>query len=262
MATDDQLVNYLVGDDDGGELDPSERQELDSITSLLADPTLWDDPPASLGANVVSAIAAERDAGAVAGAPSPPATLPPPLPSAVGSAAPTPAEPAGGGTVSPISSAPSRRRRWITPFLAGAAVAAALTAAVVLVATRDDSSNTAEGTEFSLAATDLAPGVEGHAIISQNDSGFRIELYAPDLPRLTGNEFYEGWLRSADGKTLMPIGTFHSAAEEVILWSAVSPEQFPTLTVTRESFAGPTDPAQASSGQVVLKADVSDFTST
>jgi hypothetical protein len=60
----------------------------------------------------------------------------------------------------------------------------------------------------------------------------------------------------------MPIGTFHSAAEEVVLWSAVSPEQFPTLTVTREQFAGPTDPAQASSGQVVLKADLSDFSST
>jgi hypothetical protein len=258
MATDDQLVNYLVGDDDGRELDAGEKQELDAITSLLADPTLWDDPPASLRDQVVAAIAAERGP-ATAGAPS---TLPPPLPTAAAGATVQPA--GGGGTVSPISSATGRRRRWITPFLAGAAVAAAITAAVVLVATRDHPSDTAGGggTEFALAATDLAPGVEGHTVISQNDSGFRIELYAPDLPRLTGTEFYEGWLRSADGKTLMPIGTFHSAAEEVVLWSAVSPEQFPTLTVTREQFAGPTDPAQASSGQVVLKADLSDFTNT
>ena len=64
MATDDQLVNYLVGDDDGRDLDAGERQELDAINSLLADPTLWDDPPATLGAQVVSAIVAERAAGA------------------------------------------------------------------------------------------------------------------------------------------------------------------------------------------------------
>ncbi len=240
MATDDQLVNYLVGDDDGHDLDAGERQALDAVTSLLADPALWDDPPASLSERVVSAIAAERGVAAAE------------------------TETASGGTVSPITSATGRRRRWVGPFLAGAAVAAAITAAVVFVATRNDSNDTAggQGTEFALAPTDLAPGVEGHTIVSQNDSGFRIELYAPDLPRLTGDEFYEGWLRSADGKTLMPIGTFHSAKEEVVLWSAVSPEQFPTLTVTREQFAGPTDPAQASSGQVVLKSDLSGFTNT
>ena len=130
MATDDQLVNYLVGDDDGRELDAGEQQELDAITSLLADPTLWDDPPTSLRDQVVAAITAERGP-AIAGAPS---TLPPPLPTAAAGATVQPA--GGGGTVSPISSATGRRRRWITPFLAGAAVAAAALVSLPRAATR------------------------------------------------------------------------------------------------------------------------------
>src|SRR4051794_26272877 len=138
MATDDQLVNYLVGDDDGHGLDPGERRELDEITSLLADVTLWDDPPPTLGADVVAAIVAERAAGAGS-----PGAL------ASSTAAAARNEPPGSGTVSPISSAPRRRRQWLTPFLAGVAVAAAIIGALVLVATRDDSNDTAggEGTE-------------------------------------------------------------------------------------------------------------------
>src|SRR5215470_13321867 len=99
MATDDQIVNYLAGDDDGVGLDAHERHELDAITSLLADPTLWDDPPASLGAQVVSAIAAERGTAATS-----PAALPAPVGPAAAQPLAAPA-PAVGGTVSPISSA-------------------------------------------------------------------------------------------------------------------------------------------------------------
>src|SRR3954462_9031667 len=105
MATDDQLVNYLAGDDDGHELEADERHELDEITSLLADPSLWDDPPATLGADVVSAIVAER----VAGGGRAPAAATPSAQAATDDRT---------GTVTPISAASGRRRRWITPFLA------------------------------------------------------------------------------------------------------------------------------------------------
>ena len=59
--------------------------------------------------------------------------------------------------------------------------------------------------------------------------------------------FYEAWLKSADGQ-LVPVGTFNSF-EDVTLWSGVSPQTHPTLTVTRQVDNG--DPK--STGEVVLK---------
>ncbi len=73
------------------------------------------------------------------------------------------------------------------------------------------------------------------------------ELRAPDLERLPDGQFYQAWLRSADGKRLVAVGTFHSG-DEVILWAGVKVEDFPTLTVTIE----PDDGDAASSGNRVL----------
>jgi hypothetical protein len=50
----------------------------------------------------------------------------------------------------------------------------------------------------------------------------------------------------------VPIGTFSSSDGLVTLWSSVSPEQFPTITVTIEA----TDNQQGSSGRRVLIGDV------
>ena len=43
-------------------LDPTERAELDELRALLADPTLWSEPPAELEDSVVALIAAEAGA--------------------------------------------------------------------------------------------------------------------------------------------------------------------------------------------------------
>ena len=64
-------------------------------------------------------------------------------------------------------------------------------------------------------------------------------------PPSTGR-FYEAWLKN-DAGVLVPIGTFNEG-RNVTLWAGVSPEDFTTLTVTREHADGD----QASSGEKVL----------
>jgi hypothetical protein len=53
-------------------------------------------------------------------------------------------------------------------------------------------------------------------------------------------------LRNPEG-VLVPIGTFNQG-DDVTLWAGVSPENFPTMTITEEAADGD----QGSSGQRVL----------
>jgi hypothetical protein len=105
--------------------------------------------------------------------------------------------------------------------------------------------------QAALAPTELAPGANGDATLTKTSSGWRIELDATGLPRLDRGRFYEAWLRNAAG-VLVPIGTFNDG-RTVTLWAGVSPENFTTLTVTREQADGD----QASSGEKVLVGRVS-----
>jgi hypothetical protein len=98
----------------------------------------------------------------------------------------------------------------------------------------------------ALAGTELAPNASGSVVMLRTDSGWEIKLTATGLPRLDNGRFYQGWLRNADG-VLVPIGTFNEGTD-VVLWAGVSPESFPTLTVTEEDADG----NQASSGRRVL----------
>ena len=137
-----------------------------------------------------------------------------------------------------------RRRRRIRYSLMAAAAAVVLAVGVTvgLQATRD------EQVQFAapLTGTRLAPDAAANATMTKTDSGWKIELHATGLPRRTGGEFYEAWLKS-DAGLLVPIGTFNEGTD-VRLWSGVGPNAFPTLTVTKEIADG----NQASSGQVVL----------
>ena len=103
---------------------------------------------------------------------------------------------------------------------------------------------------MALAATELAPEAAGRAVITEEDSGLRIELHATGLPRREGNEFYQAWLRGESG--LVPIGTFHTG-DDVVLWAGVTLDDFPTLTITREAVGD-----QESSGERVLVGTVDD----
>src|SRR5258708_2796389 len=63
MTTDDDRGAYLEGEDRPG-LDAEERRALDDIRSLLADPALWEEPPARLEADVVAAVTSQAAAAA------------------------------------------------------------------------------------------------------------------------------------------------------------------------------------------------------
>ena len=126
--------------------------------------------------------------------------------------------------------------------LAGAvaAVAVVLVVAVVL------SGSSAQRFHAALAPTGLVPGATGKATLTKTTSGWRINLHATGLPRLDSGRFYEAWLKN-DAGVLVPIGTFNEGLK-VTLWAGVSPQQFTTLTVTRERADGNQD----SSGEKVL----------
>jgi TPR repeat protein len=127
---------------------------------------------------------------------------------------------------------PERRRRGhragLTLALLGTA-AAAILAAMLLVRPSPDS----ESVQFALTATELAPGAEGTAQVTPEESGLRIELNATGLPRRDNGDFYQAWLRNDDGQTI-PIGTFHDG-HDVTLWAGVSLKDYPELTITQET---------------------------
>jgi hypothetical protein len=141
------------------------------------------------------------------------------------------------------------RRAWLPPgvALAGAAVAVVL---AIGIAVNLLSSSSAQRFHAALGPTDLVPAASGNATLTKTSSGWRIDLNATGLPRREGREFYEAWLRNADG-VLVPIGTFNDG-RAVTLWAGVSPKSFKTLTVTREQLDGD----QASSGEKVLVGQV------
>jgi hypothetical protein len=133
-------------------------------------------------------------------------------------------------------------------YLTAAAAVVVLAAGGVFLATRDRSSN--DGTAVALEAGPLGPGASGTAHVKRFQSGWRIMLDATGLPRLDDGQFYEAWLKDANG-VLVPIGTFNEGAD-VVLWAGVSPADFPTLTVTKELADGNQD----SSKQLVLSGTI------
>jgi hypothetical protein len=273
-AADRARIEYLAGDfgsdraglgpaDSDSVLAPSELAELDELRSLLADPTLWAEPPADLEDSVVALIGAE--AGQRSSIPgddsynSPHNT--PFTPSAASAAGPAeqtagpavPGESAGPviGSVSDLAGARERKerrtgaRRFFRPaFLVAAAAVVVLTVSAVVLLRL--TAPTQREFAASLSATELAPGASGTVTMLKTDSGWEIHLDATGLPRLDNGQFYQGWLRNAEG-ILVPIGTFNEGSD-VTLWAGVPPDQFPTMTITKESADGD----QASSGQRVL----------
>lgn len=247
MDGDDLVIGYLAGETTDEPLDESVAADLDSLNELLADPSMWDEPGDDLRERVLVAVA-----DAVAMAPTrsstPPAGSPPPSPTLA---------PAGPQVVGGSGTA-GRRRRWTTwvgPALVGAA-AAGLIAVAVARTSNDESERAVDGT-ISLSGTELLPDVSGTANVTEESSGVWIQLNLPGLPRRDGNDFYQAWLRSEDGNGLVPIGSFHDA-DHVSLWAGVPISDFPILTVTKETVAGPKSPDQGSSGEVVARGHYSE----
>jgi hypothetical protein len=203
-------------------LTAEERAELDSISALLADRTLWEAPPADLEDRVVAAIANE-------------------------------VAPIGSGTSK--SSVHDRRGRWRWLSAGMAAGAAAAAAAIIVVGNRDERGS--PDFASAMTGTELAAGLRGTADATITPTGVYISVKVAGLPRRDGGEFYEMWLKSCDGELLIPAGTFHDLAEAVG-WAGVDPKDFPIVTVTREAAAGPQAIEQGSSGEVVVKGQLAE----
>src|SRR5262245_46480585 len=149
MSTDDDRVAALSGDEEVS-LDPADGEELDELRALLADPSVWAEPDASLEDRVVAAITTE----------------------------------ASSRPGRPVASRPrsrSRRQEW-TLAVVGVAAAAIIAVAVTFALRGGGSSS--QQFAMALAPTDLAPGAKGDATLTKTDSGWRIELDATGLPRL------------------------------------------------------------------------------
>ena len=145
-----------------------------------------------------------------------------------------------------------RTRRSRTPrrlAIAGSVGVLAAAAAIGVIAVSHADS---PGFHAALASTSLAPGAHGEATLTRHPSGWRVELDATGLPRLSDGAFYEAWLRN-DAGVLVPIGTFNDG-RDVTLWAGVAPNSFKTLTVTRERADGD----QSSSGVKVLVGTVTE----
>ena len=136
--------------------------------------------------------------------------------------------------------APASRRFVLAGAAAAAAVAVAVSLAVI------DSGG--QGAQFSaaLAPTGLVPDARGPGDADQDvvRMADRAGGHGASTPRR--RTFYEAWLKNGAG-VLVPVGTFNDG-RSVTLWAGVSPEEFRTLTVTRERADG----RQASSGEKVL----------
>ena len=196
MNSDDDRIAYLAGDT-ARPVEPEDREGLDELRALLADPSTWEEPGPALEDSVLAAVTA-----------------------------------ASGARPSPALRARSRRFRpalVYTAFAAAAAIVVAVAVGVIVPGT----SSSQEHYSAALAATGLMPGARGDATLTQTTAGWQIELGVTGLPRLDNGRYYEAWLKNASG-ILVPIGTFNQGPS-VTLWAGVSPDDFSTLVISEQS---------------------------
>jgi len=205
----DEDRRKLLAGDGADELAPDEAADVDLLSDLLADPSTWAQPRAGLEDAVVHAVAQ----------------------------APVTSD-------SDAVALPRRRAATLRWRIASAAAAVSVMAAGAIALTQG---GTSADFTAQLAATELVPGAHASADITRNDGGFRIVLDAAELAPLSDGQYYEAWLKNADG-ALVPVGTFSSSNGEITLWSGVSPTDFPAMSVTIEA----DDNDQSSSHRVVL----------
>ena len=213
---DDLIAQYLETGDETllASLPTDEADDAREMRALLAEPAIWEEPSADLAARIDAAVRVTPQAGAVT-------------------------------TLSAARGArPARRINPIITAIAG--VAAGIALAFAFASFRDSADN---GEEVAVAATDLAPGVGGSAILVERSAGFEITLELVGLERAPKGFFYEAWVKGDKG--LVPIGTFHTGGH-IVLWSGVDIAEYPQLTVTLE----PEDGDPASSGQRLLTAEL------
>jgi hypothetical protein len=199
VSTDDDRLAFIAGED-GRALSPEERNELEGLRDLLADPAMWAEPGPDLEDRIVASISAEAATRA-------------------------------GPTAAPKRWSRSRQR--VSYALGG--VAAAVAVVVVLALTVLSGGSAALQYAGALVPAGPVPQSSGDVTLAQTRAGWRIELRASGLPRLDNGRYYEAWMVNAAGARV-PVGSFNQGPE-VTLWSGVSPAAFPTITVTAQDVA-------------------------
>ena len=187
------------------------------IGALLADPDLWGEPPAGLDDRIVLAIESESAAFELA-------------------------------MVS------SGRRSWPSALIGAAAAIVVLFGALVVFSALDGTTSS-EVIAIDLVSTGLVSDVDGNVELTETESGVRIELRATGLPRRVDGAYYEAWLRTSSGQ-LVPVGTFHDGGD-VVLWGGIGLHEVESFSITQEGTEERDDSGAASSGKVVMKADLS-----
>ena len=198
-STDDALIRYLGGETHV-ELSTEDRAEIDALNALLADPTLWAEPPADLEDRIVASIVAEAAL-----------TAPPPVSEGTVPKGAVDLAAARTRRADRESRAAQERSRWRRPgFLvtSAAAVAAVALGTVLLIRVLIPQPSF----DAALSGTDLSPGASGSVTMTRTDSGWDIHLEATGLPRLDNGQYYQAWLKNAAG-VLVPIGSFNEPAD-------------------------------------------------
>lgn len=138
---------------------------------------------------------------------------------------------------------PRPRLPWVAVVSAAAIVAVVLGLFTILADRADEIVIPVAGTELQADAT-------GEATLRPTGDGWWIQLDVSHLAPASEGTYYEGWLWSDEGDGVS-IGTFHLRGEgkPVVMWSGVSPADYPSIWVTLENEDG--DPS--ASGQVVLR---------
>lgn len=218
MSNDDDRPDDGAGGD-GFEPRPDLGPDVDA---LLADPALWQRPSDELAERVVAAVRSEAQID---------------LPAAAGTAG-------------------ARTRPWVRPALLGAAAVVVFFVGGVTLLSAVGGTGGGEQVAAALEPSGLVSGVDGEVVLRTADSGVRIELDAPSLPRRDGGGFYEAWVLTDDGR-LVPCGTFHDG-ERVTLWAGVDLRRVVRFTITMEHEEMPDSAEQRTSGDVVLAAELGD----
>lgn len=202
------------------------------LVALLAEADMWDEPDPDVEASIVAAISAAAAATAATAEASDPAGEP---------ATDRPGRP---GNVVEISAA----RRWIAPFLAGAAAVLLVVAAIAIVPR--GGGDDADVVSIALEATPEAPGASATADVAATPLGTRIDLAVTGLPPAPQGSYYEAWLRQ-NADVGVSAGTFHLRGGDgaIELWAGVGLDEYPLITVTLQREGG----GAASSGVVVLR---------
>jgi hypothetical protein len=195
----------------------------DDLHELLSDPSVWVEPDPSLEDRVMAAVAAEV--------------------AATGSAH------WRGRRRSTTTDMPRSRSRRSRLALVVAGAAAAVAAAVLSIGALTGNGGGSPRFTAALApvgGTPSATTASASATLTRTATGWHVYLQVEGLPRLDHGHFYEAWLGNGSGGPVA-IGTFNQG-EDVTLWSGVSPQDYPMVTITAEDADG--NPAP--SGRSVL----------